>query len=144
MTYQVTFPAQVWQIVSHAMTTVEYLFDSRVYDTVPMQNTAYPCLVYQSQDLGGKNEPTIGLNGWNGFVTFRAIDYSLSGAYNLLALACADLANSVSVSGIITLSGTFGVQFTPDKPIPFPVEQLTEGLLYQAGVLVVVNIRPEV
>lgn len=144
MTYQVTFPAQVWQIFSHAMQRAEQFYDGRVYDSVPPENTEFPCLVFQSQDLGGRNAPSLGLNGWNGLVTLRSISYSQQEAYDKLAQATAALSSNVVVSGILTVSGTYNVQIFADRPLPFPVDKLTEGALFQAGVLVVAYIRPNI
>lgn len=146
MAYQQTFIAQVWPMIKLAMETVAPIYDGRVYSIVPPRNTSFPALSFQSQDLGGNNDDTIGNNGWNGVITIKSIDSNEENAHNKLALALQQLAgNPVTVSGILTLSGEFTVQMEQLKPIIFPVERLTDQeSLYQAAVMVTVFIKPVV
>lgn len=145
MAYQKSFTAQIWPMVAQVLESVESIYDGRVYSYVPPRNASYPSLVYQSQDLGGINDDTIGNNGWNGIVTLRSIDYTQSGAHNLLAQALHELTlDDYVVTNIPTLSGAYNVQIEPNKPITFPMEQLTEGTLYTAGIIVTVYISPVV
>lgn len=148
MPYQPTFFTQVMNIIATAMETANPVYDGRIHFSVPPRNAIFPALVYQSQDLGGQNADTIGNNGWNGLITFRSIDTTLSGATNTLSFAVelltADDNIGIVVDNIPTLSGSYRVQFYPDKPIPLPIETLTESDYYTAGVLVSVIIHPNI
>lgn len=145
MAYQQSFIAQVWPMITRAMETVEPIYEGRVYSIVPPRNTTFPVLTYYSQDLGGKNDDTIGNNGWNGVITLKSIATDQDTAFDLLATALHQLATTdIVLSGLITLSGEFNIQFEQSKPITFPLEKLTGITLYQAGVLVTVYIKPNI
>ena len=147
MPYQPTFFTQVMQMIAIAMEEANPVYNNRIYFSVPPRDTIFPVLVYQSQDLGGQNDDTIGNNGWQGLITLRSIDTTLSGATNTLSFATELLtANDnlgILVGGLPTLSGNYRVQFYPDKPIPLPVDSLTSGDYYTAGILVTVHINPD-
>ncbi len=147
MAYQEAFFAQIWQMIADCMTVIEPIYNGRVYSIVPPEDAEYPLAVYQSQDLGGVNDDTIGANGWNGIITVRSIATTQEEAHNKLAQSMSALYNNQNpmiVSGYLLLSGAYNVSFFPDKPILFPVERQTGQYLYMPGVLVSVYIKPKV
>lgn len=143
MAYQVAFQAQVLPMVFEIMDTIGQYTGGRVHYQIAPDNTEYPVFIYQSQDGGGVNDDTIGHNGWNGLLTLRCAHTSLSGVFNLLTHAMNMLCvpSGFNVTSPL-LSGTFNARFVGDHIIPLPTETLTEGTIYQAGIIFTVYMKP--
>ena len=129
MAYDNSFQAKVFPLLMMAFdTALGSLYNDRVYAGVAPSNPTFPCLVYQSQDGGGVRDDHINQNGWDGLITFRSIDVTLSGAWNRL-IQVADALPNVTISG-------YGVTYIPDHPQWFPVEKLSTSNIYTAGLIV--------
>jgi hypothetical protein len=104
------------------------IFDGRLYATVAPPQPTYPLCIYQSQDNGGIKFDTFSRNGWRGFITFRSIDTTLSGAWNKVL----ELVNAIPA---VVASG-YLIEYMPNHPQWFPVERVTQGNLYTAAIIV--------
>jgi hypothetical protein len=139
MPYDPIFQARVIPILITVFD--QYLapvFDDRMYMSINPnagKTLTFPYCIFQSQDDGGLNEDRIDQNGWNGLITFRSIDTTISGAMNKLL----ELAEQLQY---ITTSG-YAIQIHPQKPKWFPVERLTQGNVYTMGLVVLFSIYPE-
>lgn len=135
--YDKTFQARVWPIIMDLMDdTIAPVFDGKLAYKVPISLTDFPNGVYQSQDGGGKNDDYINQNGWQGFVTIRSIDTTLSGAWNK-ALQVA----TVLSSGVI--HPNYDITAEVNRPIELPIEKITAGSIYTAGLIVLFGIYPK-
>jgi hypothetical protein len=136
MAYDKTFQAKVWPVIIALLSeSIAPVFNGRLSQNVPASLSQFPVGVYQSQDGGGKNNDTIGQNGWVGSVTFRCIDTTISGAWNK-ALEVAQALQTVT-------SATYDISVDINNPINFPVEKLTQGSIYTAGLVVVFGVYPK-
>lgn len=136
MAYDKTFQVKVWPIIIAEMSEhIAPVFNGRLSHKVPSSLSQFPVGVYQSQDGGGQNDDHIGHNGWVGDITFRCIDTTLSGAWDKaldVAIALQDVENS-----------TYDISVHINDPIEFPVEKLTQGSVYTAGLVVTMGIYPK-
>lgn len=129
MAYDKTFMAKIFPALMDAFdTTLGPVYDGRIYASVPPAKPTLPCAVYQSQDLGGKRTDYLQQNGWSGLITFRSIDTTLSGAWNN-ALQLLVALDTITVPG-------FSINYIADRPQWFPVERLSTGNVYTAGIIV--------
>lgn len=131
--YDKTFQAKVWPIIIAAMS--EYIapvFNGRLSKNVAASLSTLPAGVYQSQDGGGKNSDYINQNGWVGQLTIRCIDTTLSGAWN----KALDVAEALP---LIT-NPNYDISVNLSNPIEFPVEKLTTGSVYTAGLVITMGI----
>lgn len=129
MTYDTAFIAKVFPMLAEAFdTTLSSIFGGRLYESVGPAKPTFPECIYQSQDGGGKRDDYIGQNGWQGLITFRSIDTTLSGARNN-TIQLLDALPSLTASG-------YSILTIPEKPQWFPVETLSTGRVYTAGVVV--------
>ncbi len=136
MSYDKTFQAKVWPvIISELEEHVASVFDGRLSWAVPASLAAFPVGVYQSQDAGGKNDDTIGTNGWVGLITIRCIHTTLSGAWNK-ALEVASALQTIT-------NPTYDISIGLSSPQTFPVEKLTSGSVYTAGLIISMGIYPK-
>lgn len=136
MSYDTTFQAKVWPIIVSAMEQyIAPVFNGRLSADVATSLTQFPVGVYQSQDGGGKNADSIDTNGWQGFVTIRCIDVTQSGAWNK-ALEVATALNTIT-------NTSYDISIKIDKPQRFPVERLTQGSIYTAGLVIAMGIYPK-
>jgi hypothetical protein len=137
MSYDKTFQAKVWPVITSVLTDyIAPVYSGRLAFNVPASLTIFPNAVYQSQDGGGKNDDYIGVNGWNGFITIRSIDLTLSGAWN----KALQVANVLS-SGVT--HANYDISIDIHKPQAFPVEKITSGNVYTAGLILLVEIHPK-
>ena len=135
--YDKTFQAKVWPIIVSAMEQyIAPVFNGRLSADVATTLTQFPLGIYQSQDGGGKNDDTINTNGWQGFVTIRCIDVTQSGAWNK-ALEVATALDAIT-------NTNYNISIKIDKPQRFPVEKLTQGSIYTAGLVIAMGIYPKV
>lgn len=133
MSYDKPYQAKVWPVIIALMSNhVAHVFDGRLSENVPSSLSQFPVGVYQSQDGGGKNDDYISMNGWLGQITVRCIDTTISGAWNK-ALEVAQAVLTIS-------SGTYDISVDISRPIKFPVEKLTQGSIYTAGLVVTMGI----
>jgi len=134
--YDETFQAHVWPVIISLMDQyVAPVYSGRVSRNVPASLTTFPVGVYQSADGGGKNDDMIGQNGWKGFITFRSIDLTQSGAMNRLLQVAAVLPTIVH-------SG-YAVSFHIDRPQEFPIEKITTSSVYTSALVLSVGIYPK-
>ena len=135
--YDKTFQAKVWPILFTAFEThIAPVFNGRLSWKVASKLTPIPYGVYQSQDGGGKNNDYIGQNGWEGLVTIRCMDTTLSGAYSKMF----DV-----TSALDTLDHpNYTIGATVIHPIELPVEKLsaTENV-YTAAIVTDITIHPK-
>lgn len=134
--YDKTYQAKVWPIIIAELSEhIAPIFNNRFSFGIAASLSTFPLGVYQSQDGGGKNDDHIGQNGWLGQITIRSIDTTLSGAWNK-ALAVA--------SGLQNISNpAYNISIDVSNPIQFPVEKLTQGNIYTAGLVVLFGIYPK-
>ena len=78
---------------------------ARVYWLVAAQSTPLPLLIMQAQDGGGGDTSLLGVGGWSGLITIKALAASASAAEALLATVPPALA-SLSTSGL-SIQATF-------------------------------------
>jgi hypothetical protein len=136
MAYDKVFQAKVWPIIIAEMSEhIASVFNGRLSADIPASLSQFPVGVYQSQDGGGKNDDYIGQNGWLGDVTIRCIDTTLSGAWNK--------ALEVAQAIITVENASYDISIDVSKPIKFPVEKLTTGSVYTAGIVVTMGIYPK-
>lgn len=136
MAYDKTFQAKVWPIIiSELAEHVAPVFNGRLSKNIPTSLTQFPVGVYQSQDGGGTNDDTIGYNGWVGLITFRSIDTTVSGAWS----KALDVANAL----LLIENSDYDISVDISRPIEFPVEKLTQGSVYTAGLIVTMGIYPK-
>lgn len=135
--YDKTFQAKVWPVITSILTEyVAPVYDGRLSFNVPISLTDFPNAVYQSADGGGKNDDYINQNGWTGLVTIRSIDVTLSGAWNHLQQAMGVLASGV-------VHDDYVVSINADRPQTFPIDKITRGTIYTAGVIIAMGIYPK-
>jgi hypothetical protein len=136
MSYDKTFQARIWPIIITELEEhIAPVFSGRLSYKVPVSLSQFPVGVYQSQDGGGKNDDHISHNGWTGEITFRCIDTTLSGAWNK-ALEVADALEDIT-------NASYDISVDIDRPIELPVEKLTQGSVYTAGLVVLFGIYPK-
>lgn len=136
MSYDKTFQAKVWPIIIAELSLhIAPVFNGRLSHKVPSSLSQFPVGVYQSQDGGGQNDDHVGMNGWIGDITFRCIDTTISGAWNK-ALEVATALQNVN-------NATYDISVFINDPIEFPVEKLTTGSVYTAGLVVSFGIYPK-
>lgn len=127
-------PARVWPILISLMEQfVAPVFSGRLSKDVAGSIDTFPRGVYQSQDAGGKNDNYIGQNGWKGEVTIRAMDITQSGAYNK--------AQQAASAALGFTHSSYDISVTIDRPITFPVEKITQGSVYTAGIVLALGIQ---
>lgn len=133
MSYDKTYQAKVWPIIIAELTEhVAPIFDNRFSFGIPASLSNFPVGVYQSQDGGGKNDDYVGMNGWLGDVTIRCIDTTLSGAWNKALEVASGVQNITNL--------LYDISVDTSRPIQFPVERLTQGSIYTAGIVVTMGI----
>lgn len=136
MAYDKLFQAKVWPIITDLLeTTIGPVFDGRLYSKVATSLNTFPYGVYQSQDGGGKNDDYIGQNGWLGQVTVRSIDVTYLGAWQR-ALEVATALQTIT-------HDDYDISVDITNPIEFPIERLTIGSVYTAGLIIVMGIYPK-
>lgn len=136
MSYDSVFQARVWPIIIAELSEhVASVFNGRLSHKVPASLSQFPVGVYQSQDGGGQNNDTIGMNGWVGQITFRSIDTTISGAWNK-ALDVAEALLTID-------NASYDISVDVSRPIEFPVEKLTQGSIYTAGIVATLGIYPK-
>lgn len=129
MSYDVNFQARIFPMLMTAFADgLGDVYDSRLYATVAPPQPTYPYCVYQSQDGGGVKFDTFGRNGWDGYITFRSIDTTLSGAWGLIQ-------ELVEAIPLVVASG-YLIEYMPDHPMWMPVERITIGNIYTAALVV--------
>lgn len=134
--YDETFQTKVWPVlVSLFSSEVGPLFDGRfAYKVLPAMSQ-FPAAILQSQDGGGKNADTIDRNGWQGLITLRCLDTTLSGAWSL----------SQAVASVLPTihHQLYDVRISILQPIEFPIEKISTGNVYTAGLLLNVSMFPK-
>lgn len=134
--YDKTFQAKVWPIIIAEMSEhIAPVFSGRLSQDIPTSLTQFPVGVFQSQDGGGKNDDYIGQNGWEGQITIRSIDQTISGAWNK--------ALEVAEALLMVENEVYDISVDISKPIKFPVEKLTTGSIYTAGLVITMGIYPK-
>jgi len=119
------FQAKVWPLLKQAFTQLAYITNGRMYFSVAPSIPTLPVIVYQSQDLGGKRKDTVGNNGWQGLVTFRAIAVTSDEADQLL-ITLSEALPSVTIAG-------YSLTIQAETSIPFfPIEKTSVGNIYTA------------
>lgn len=133
MSYDPVFQAKIIPILNRAFSeAIGPVYDGRVYAYVAPPKAIYPLMIYHPQDGGGRRADAIGMNGWEGLMTFRSIDTTLAGAANKLISAAETLPTLTAVGYII--------QVVFENPQYFPVERTSEGNYYTVGVLATVRV----
>lgn len=136
MSYDKTFQAKVWPVIIDLLeASIMTVFDGRLYSKVATSLNTFPYGVYQSQDGGGKNDDYIDQNGWLGQVTIRSVDLTHEGAW--------DKALEVAVALQTATSADYDISIDILNPIDFPIERLTIGSVYTAGLLITMGIYPK-
>lgn len=136
MSYDNVFQVKVWPIIIAELSEhIAPVFNGRFSHKIPISLSQFPVGVFQSQDGGGKNDDTIGHNGWVGDITFRSIDTTLSGAWN----KALEVGNA-----LLTISNpSYDISIQISRPIEFPIEKLTQGSIYTAGIVASVGVYPK-
>jgi hypothetical protein len=133
MAYDPIFQARIIPILNSAFAnTLGTAYSGRIYAYVAPATPTFPLMVFHPQDGGGRKADTIGHNGWEGLMTFRSMDTTLSGAANKLIEASEQFI-SVTASGYI-------IDTVFENPQYFPVEKTTTGNIYTVGVLATVRV----
>lgn len=131
--YDPVFQAKIIPVLNSAFAeALGPVYEDRVYAYVAPAKPTFPLMVYHPQDGGGRRADVIGQNGWEGLMTFRSMDTTLSGAANKLVEA-AEQFISVTASGYI-------IRTVFENPQYFPVERTTTGNVYTVGVLATVSV----
>ncbi len=131
--YDKTFQARVWPIIIAEMAEhIAPVFNGRLSHKVASTLSQFPVGVFQSQDGGGSNNDYIGQNGWIGQITIRCIDTTLSGAWDK-ALSVADALQTIT-------NPDYNISIDITRPIEFPIEKLTVGSVYTAGLVIAMGI----
>jgi len=134
--YDKTFQAKVTPVIISVFEIyVAPVFNGRLYAMVAPSLATYPLGIYQSQDGGGVNKDFIGAdsgNGWEGMMTIRCLDVTLSGAWSK-ALDVAVALQSIT-------HPIYDIDIHLEKPQWFPVEKLTAGNIYTAGLIPLIGI----
>ena len=134
--YDKTYQAKVWPVlIAELSEHIAPVFSGRLSYKVAGSLSTFPFGIYQSQDGGGKNNDYINQNGWQGQITFRCLDVTESGAWN------AALNVATALQTITNPAYDFSVDIS--NPIEFPVERLTQGSVYTAGLVVLFGIYPK-
>lgn len=129
MAYDKSFVAKIFPALQTAFDDyLAAIYNGNLFAIVKTGSPPFPYCVYQSQDGGGKRADYLNQNGWNGLITFRSIDTTLSGAWNK-SLQLLDAMPTVVASG-------YSIDFIAEKPQWFPVEKLSTGYVYTAGIIV--------
>ena len=135
--YDTTFQAKVWPVLISAFN--EYIapvFNGRLSYKVAASLTPLPVGIYQSQDNGGKSDDYIGMNGWEGLVTIRCLDTTISGAWGKALEVAEQLPNMDHVQ--------YDINTLIVRPIELPVEKLSNvGNVYTAGLIVSIIVHPK-
>lgn len=136
MAYDNVFQVKVWPvIISELEQHVAPVYGGRLSYKVAASLSQLPVCVYQSQDGGGKNDDYISQNGWTGLVTLRSIDTTLSGAWNKAIEA---------VEALQTITNpTYDISVHVQNPIELPIEKLSTGSVYTAGIVIAMGIYPK-
>ena len=136
MSYDPLFQTKIWPvIISELEQHVAPVFGGRLSYKVASSLSQLPVGIYQSQDGGGSNDDTIGANGWTGLLTIRAIDTTLSGAWSKVQEAAA---------AMLTISHpSYDISVNISNPIELPVEKLTVGSVYTAGIVFSMGVYPK-
>ena len=136
MAYDKTFQAKVWPTITALLEEViGPVFDGRLYNKIATSLNTFPYGVYQSQDGGGKNDDYIDQNGWLGQVTIRSVDLTYLGAWER-ALEVATALQTVT-------HDDYDISVDIANPIEFPIERLTIGSVYTAGLIITMGIYPK-
>ncbi len=131
--YDPVFQAKIIPVLNSAFAdALGPVYEDRVYAYVAPAKPTFPLMVYHPQDGGGRRADVIGQNGWEGLMTFRSMDITLSGAANKL-IEAAEQFISVTASGYI-------IRTVFENPQYFPVERTTTGNVYTVGVLATVSV----
>lgn len=134
--YDTTFQAKVWPVVIRVMNTyIAPVFNGRLSDSIAVALTEFPYGIYQSQDAGGKNDDYIDQNGWLGQIAIRCIDLSNDNAW-VLALNVATALATID-------DAVYSVKAHIIAPLKLPVEKITQGSVYTAGLLIEFSIKPK-
>lgn len=135
MAYNETFIAHVWPVIIELMEMyIAPVFNGRLSYNVA--KTLIPPLgIYQSQDGGGNNDDHINQNGWKGLVTIRCIDTTLLGAF----AKAAEVATALPTME----HSTYDIVVKTQRPITLPIERITQGSVYTAGLVVELGIYPK-
>lgn len=129
MAYDIAFIAKVFPVLMDAFdTTLGPIYSGRIYAGVGPTTPTFPECIYQSQDGGGKRRDYLQQNGWQGLITFRSVDTTLSGAWNR-AIQILNALPSLTASG-------YSILAIADKAQWFPVEKRSFGNVYTAGIIV--------
>ncbi len=134
--YDDVFQARVWPIINDEFDEhIAPVFDGKLSENIATSLTAFPYGIYQSQDGGGKNNDYIDTNGWIGDVTIRCLDITLSGAWNK--------ALEVATAALTIDNPDYDISIQVSRPIKLPVEKITQGSVYTAGIILSMGIYPK-
>ena len=135
MPYDHSFQAKIMSALQQGLAqTLGPVYSGRVYSVTAPPTATFPLLIYQQQDIFGQRTDFLDQNGWTGFMAFRSIDTTQSGAMNKLLSAVQAL------QGLTTMSGGYSVQITLRTPQQFPIERSSAQTYYTAAVLADVEI----
>lgn len=82
---------------------------------------ARPFVTFQSQDLGGRAERTVGALGWSGLIVVKAIGDTASAAETLMEAVSAGM-DALSTPG-------YSISAAYDRPLVLP----PDGAIHQSG-----------
>lgn len=129
MPYDVNFQPKIFPaLMSGFASAFSGVYNGRVYASVAPSIPTYPLVVYQSQDGGGSRFDSLARNGWEGLITFRSIDVTMSGAWNKIQELAEHIPNVVA-SGFL-------IEYRIEHPIWLPIERVTSGNIYTAAIVV--------
>lgn len=133
MSYDPVFQAKIIPVLNQSFATaMGPVYGGRVYAYIAPPTPTYPLMIYHPQDGGGRRADAIGMNGWEGLMTFRSIDTTLAGAANKLIEAAEQFPYLTSPGYVI--------QVVFENPQYFPVERTSAGNYYTVGVLATVRV----
>lgn len=136
MAYDVTFQSKIILLVIDTIeTALKTITNSKVYFKVPPPLPTFPLVVYHFQDGGGKNNDTIGANGWKGLVTLKSLANDIPTATNLLVL-CVEALDLLS-------NPDYDISVHVISPLDLPVDRLNNQNVYSIGVTLNITISPK-
>ncbi len=136
MAYDINFQPKIFPMLHTAFQTgLAPVFDGRLYASVAPPTPTFPLGVYQSQDGGGIRVDSLSRNGWEGLITFRSIDTTLSGAWTKL--------NQLVESIPAVVASGYLIEYRPEHPMWMPVERRTSGNIYTAAIVVTFRVYYE-
>ncbi len=109
-----------------------YNNNPKCYWLIAEEGATFPLMVYQSQDGGGQDASYLGIGGWQGDITIRALASKLSEAENLIAGVPAALESLANPAGYTIKATLVRPLVIPPKDRVWTAAQIYRIQLYRA------------